>query len=409
MREKRDFDRNSNTGGPSVNMKSPVSATMALGIVGTFLAFATIVFARATAPNLDFVYIGTYTDSGSEGIYVSRFDPATGRLTSPELAAKIPDASFLAAAPDAHFLYAVDELDHFNGEKTGAVSAFSIDSLTGKLILLNQVSARGAGPAHIALDRTGRFVFVANYTGGSVAVFRLLPGGKIGESTAFDQHYGSSVNQDRQEGPHAHAIAISPDNRFALVADLGLDQIFVYPFDASLGALERPRVVKTDPGSGPRHLTFSKGGKFVYVINELKSSITVYSFGLSNGAMSPLQTVSSLPAMFAGTSTSAEIVLHPSGKFLYASNRGDDSIAAFAVDPAKGTLALIGHVSTGGKTPRSFAIDPSGQWLLAANQNSNSVVAFRINRESGRLTPTGQSVEVKSPAMLDFVPRAGRQ
>jgi len=373
------------------------------------MAVAAISSVCAATASFDFVYIGTYTEKGSEGIYVCEFDPATGHLSPPVIAAKTPAPSFLAATSGGQFLYAVNELDHFNSQATGGLSAFAIDSATGKLKLLNQASSRGAGPAHIALDRTGRFVFVANYDGGSVSVFRLLPDGKIGDSTTFDQHSGSSVNHERQEAPHAHAIAMSPDNHFALVADLGLDEVFVYPFDVSRGTLGQPRIVKTEPGVGPRHLTFSNDAKFVYVINELKSSITVYSFDPRDGAMSPQQTISSLPTKFTGESNSAEIVLHPSGKFLYASNRGDDSIAAFAVDPSKGTLALIGHISTGGKTPRSFAINPSGQWLLAANQNSNSVVAFHIDRESGKLTPTGQSIEVKSPAMVDFVPRAGQQ
>jgi 6-phosphogluconolactonase len=382
---------------------------MARWILFSILAAGIVITVRAAASQTDFVYFGTYTGMGDGGVYVSRFDGVTGRVAPPEFAAKVSQASFLVAAPGGKFLYAVNEFDQFNGQATGAVSSFSIDSATGKLSLQNQVSARGAGPAHIILDRTGQFVIVANYTGGSVAVFRLSPDGKIGESTAFDQHSGHSVNHERQEAPHAHAIAMSPDNRFALVADLGLDQVFVYPFEASRGTLGQPRIVKTDPGVGPRHLTFGGNGKFVYVINEMQSSITVYAFDPGDGAMAPLQTISSLPAKFAGTSTSAEIVLHPSGKFLYASNRGDDSIAAFTIDRGKGTLALIGHVSTGGKTPRSFAIDPSGQWLLAANQNSNSVVAFRVNRESGVLTPTRQSIEVNCPAMVDFVPRAGQQ
>jgi 6-phosphogluconolactonase len=382
---------------------------MARWIPLSILAAGIVISLRAAASAPDFVYFGTYTGTGGGGIYVSRFDAATGRLAPPEFAADAPQASFLVAPPSGKSLYAVGEFDQFNGQATGALSAFSIDSATGKLNLQNTVSARGPGPAHIILDRSGQFVIVANYTGGSVAVFRLLPDGKIGDSTAFDQHIGHSVNHDRQEGPHAHAIAMSPDNRFALVADLGLDQVFVYPFDASRGTLGQPRIVKTEPGVGPRHLTFSGNGKFVYVINELQSSITVYSFHPGDGAMAPLQTISSLPAKLAVTNTSAEIALHPSGKFLYASNRGDDSIAAFAVDPGKGTLALIGHVSTEGKTPRSFAIDPAGRWLLAANQGSNSVVAFRVNQESGKLTPTGQSIDVNRPAMVDFVPRAGRQ
>ncbi len=383
---------------------------MARWVLLSVLVVAAIISVHAAPATLDFVYIGTYTGHGSEGIYVCEFDLATGRFTSPEIAAKTPSPSFLAVAPGEDFLYAVNETDQFDGQPAGAVSAFSMDSSTGKLKLLNQVSSRGSGPAHIVLDRTGRFALVANYGGGSVTVLPLLPDGKIGESTAFMQHKGSSVNRERQEGPHAHAIAMSPDNRFAIVADLGLDQLLVYPFDASHGTLGQPRIVNTDPGAGPRHLTFSKSGKFVYVINEMASTVTVYSYDPRDGAMAPLQTVSSLPANLAGKNTAAETVLHPSGKFLYASNRGDDnSIASFAVDSSKGTLTFIERVATGGKTPRNFAIDPSGEWLLAANQDSNTVVTFRVNRETGHLTPTGDPISVGSPTMVDFVPVRARK
>jgi 6-phosphogluconolactonase len=379
------------------------------GILLLTPAVAAIVSVHAAPAILDFVYIGTYTEHGSEGIYVCEFDPSTGRLSSPVIAAKIPQPSFLAVAPGRQSLYAIEEIDQFNGQPAGAVSAFAMDSSTGELKPLNQVSSRGAGPAHIVLDRTGRFALVANYEGGSVTVFSLLPDGKIGEPTAFVQHKGSSVNHERQQGPHAHAFAMSPDNRFAIVADLGLDQLLVYPFDASRGSLGQPRIVKTDPGAGPRHLTFDNSGRFVYVINEMGSTIAVYSYDPRDGAMAPLQTVSSLPAHFAAKNGAAEIALHPSGRFLYVSNRGDDTLAVFAVDPSKGLLSLIERVPTRGKTPRHFAIDPSGEWLLAANQDSNSVVTFRINTESGRLTPTGESVEVGSPAMLDFVPLERRK
>jgi 6-phosphogluconolactonase len=374
----------------------------AFGVLLSVLLAAVIISTHAAPARKDFVYFGTYTEHGSRGIYVSEFDSVTGRLTAPVLAAETSQPSFLTISSDRKFLYAINELDQFNGQPTGAVSAYSIDTPTGKLTLLNQVSSRGSGPAHITLDRAGHFVLVANYDGGSVAVFRLLPDGTIGESTAFVLHKGSSVNHDRQESPHAHAIAMSPDNRFAIVADLGLDQLFAYSFDSSNGALGRPRIVKTDPGVGPRHLTFGGNGKFVYVINELSSTITVYSYTSRDGAMVSLQTISTLPTGFTGQSTAAEAVLHPSGKFLYASNRGDDSIAVFAVDPRIGTITLIEHVKTGGKTPRSFDIDPSGEWLLAANQDSNNVVTFRINRQSGRMAPTGQSIAVNSPSIVDF-------
>jgi 6-phosphogluconolactonase len=388
----------------SMKRDFPPDSRMARWILVSILAAAGMVSVRAAGVIKDFVYIGTYTEHGSRGIYVCEFDPLSGRLSSPALAAETSQPSFLAISSDRKFLYAVNELSHFNGEPAGAASAFSIDSPTGKLTLLDQVSSRDPGPAHIVLDRAGHFVFVANYDGGSVAVFRLLPEGQIGESTAFVRHHGSSVNHERQQAPHAHAIAMSADNRFAIVADLGLDQLLVYPFDGSNGTLGSPRIINTDPGAGPRHLVFGRSGKFLYVINELSSTITVYSYASRDGAMAPVQRISTLPSGFAGRNTAAEVVVHPSGKFLYASNRGEDnSIVVFSVDPGKGTLALVEQVPTAGKTPRHFAIDPSGAWLLAANQDSNTIVTFRINRESGRLARTENSIEVKSPAMVDFL------
>ncbi|MGC2294823.1 MAG: lactonase family protein [Candidatus Acidiferrales bacterium] len=390
-----------------MKMQFPVRRMRA--VLGLFLAavltLTAFTSAHATGATKERVYIGTYTEHGSKGIYVCEFDPSTGTLTPPELAAATADPSFLVVSPDRRFLYAINETDHFNGQPAGGVSAFSIAPATGKLTLLNQVSSLAPGPAYITLDRSGHYVLVANYDEGSVAVYRIMPDGKIGDSTAFVRHYGSSVNAERQKGPHAHSIAMSSDNRFAIVADLGLDELIVYPLDASQGTLGTPRVIKTDPGVGPRHLTLASSGKFVYVINELKSSLTVYSYNASDGAMTPLQKISTLPNNFHGENTAAEVVLDPTEKFLYASNRGDDnSIAVFAVDPKKGTLTAIEYVPTGGKTPRNFAIDPSGQWLLAANQDSNNIVTFRINAKSGRLTPAGKSIEVNSPTIVDFVP-----
>ncbi|MGC1998472.1 MAG: lactonase family protein [Candidatus Acidiferrales bacterium] len=390
-----------------MKMQFPVRRMRA--VLGLFLAavltLTAFTSAHATGATKERVYIGTYTEHGSKGIYVCEFDPSTGTLTPPGLAAATADPSFLVVSPDRRFLYAINETDHFNGQPAGGVSAFSIAPATGKLTLLNQVSSLAPGPAYITLDRSGHYVLVANYDEGSVAVYRIMPDGKIGDSTAFVRHYGSSVNAERQKGPHAHSIAMSSDNRFAIVADLGLDELIVYPLDASQGTLGTPRVIKTDPGVGPRHLTLASSGKFVYAINELKSSLTVYSYNASDGAMTPLQKISTLPNNFHGENTAAEVVLDPTEKFLYASNRGDDnSIAVFAVDPKKGTLTAIEYVPTGGKTPRNFAIDPSGQWLLAANQDSNNIVTFRINAKSGRLTPAGKSIEVNSPTIVDFVP-----
>jgi 6-phosphogluconolactonase len=349
-------------------------------------------------------YVGSYTDHGSKGIYAYRFDSSTGKMTSLGLAAETGEPSFLAVDSSGRFLYAVNETETYNGQPTGAVSAFAIQPDSGKLSLLNQVSSRGTDPAHITLDRTGKYVLVANYTSGSVAVFVLLEDGRLGEVTSFVQHKGSSVNPERQKGPHAHAIALSPDNRFAVVADLGLDQLLVYSFDAAKGTLgTQPQVVKASPGTGPRHLVFSTDGRFLYMLTEMQSSVVAYSYDAASGALHELQTISALPKGFSGENTAAEIEIDPSGKFVFASNRGDDSIAVFAIDSHTGMLTHVETDSTGGKAPRNFAIDPTGSWLLAANQDSDNIVVFRIDQKTGHLSPTGGALQVPSPVCLKFV------
>jgi 6-phosphogluconolactonase len=391
-------------------MKSTIPCRIRLHMIGVLLLLAVVQSpfgfeSAAWAAGKDLVYIGTYTDHGSKGVYVYRFDAATGQLTPLGLAAESPEPSFLTVDPTGHFLYAVNELDSYKGQHTGAVSAFAIDAVTGKLSLLNEVSSRDAGPAHITLDQTGRYALVSNYTLGSVAVFPVLQDGRLGDFTDFVRHKGSSVNVERQEGPHAHAVALSPDNRFALVADLGLDQILVYPFDPAAGMLgHEPHITKTHPGAGPRHLVFDPRGKFLYVINEMQSSVVSYSYDAAHGELHELKTISTLPEKFAGNNDAAEIAVHPSGKFLYASNRGHDSIAVFSIDPVTGALARVEFVSTRGKTPRNFAIDPTGTWFFVANQASDDVVVFRIDGKTGHLTPMGQVLSVASPACVKFVP-----
>jgi 6-phosphogluconolactonase len=357
------------------------------------------------APTKYMIYVGTYTDHGSKGIYVYRFDSSTGKLTSLGLAAETAEPSFLAVDPNGRFLYAVNETGSYNGQPTGAVSAFAIRPESGKLSLLNQVSSRGADPAHIILDRTGKYALVSNYTSGSVVVLPVLKDGRLGEASSFVQHKGSSVNPERQKGPHAHAMALSPDNRFAVVADLGLDQLLVYSFDATKGTLgANPQIVKASPGVGPRHLAFSSDGRFLYVINEMQSTVVAYSYDKSTGALNELQAISTLPKSFSGDNTAAEIEIHPSGEFLYASNRGDDnSIAVFAINSRAGTLTLVENDPAGGKTPRHFAIDPTGSWLLAANEDSDNIVVFRIDPKTGHLTATGDVVQVSSPTCLTFL------
>jgi 6-phosphogluconolactonase len=361
----------------------------------------------ARAKGKYFVYVGTYTEDGSKskGIYAYRFDPATAETKALGLVAETINPSFLAVHPNHRFLYAVNEVGKYKGQSSGAVSAFAIDRVTGKLTLLNEVPSRGADPCYITLDKTGKHVLVANYTGGSVAVFPVLDDGRLGEASAFVKHQGHGTNPERQEGPHAHSIDLSPDNRFALVDDLGLDQVIAYRFDSATGSLtpNEPVFAKVNPGAGPRHFALHPNGKFAYVINEMQSTVTVFAYDAAGGRLRLLHTISTLPKGFTGQNDDAEVQVHPSGKFLYASNRGHDSITAFAIDPTKGTLTPVESFSTRGKTPRSFEIDPTGSLLFAANQKSNNIVVFRIDGGTGRLTPTGQVLEVESPVCVKFV------
>jgi len=351
-------------------------------------------------------YIGTYTSkTTSKGIYAYRFDPEKGQLASIGVAAETTDPSFLAVHPNGKYLYAVNEVGNFNGGTGGAVSAFAIDAKTGALKFLNQVPTRGAGPCHVSLDKEGAFVLVANYDGGSIASFPVHDDGSLGTTSGFVQHSGSGPNKERQEGPHAHWIGTSPDNRFALAVDLGLDQVIVYGFDPIKGVftpmLSGFAIVK--PGAGPRHLTFHPNGKFAYVLSEMESSVTAFSYQAKTGGLTSLQTISALPKDYSGPKEAAEIAVHASGKFLYTSNRGHDSITVFAIDEKKGTLKSLGQVLTGGKTPRHFAIDPTGAYLLAENQESNNIVVFHIDSATGSLTPTGQTIELPSPVCITFV------
>jgi 6-phosphogluconolactonase len=352
------------------------------------------------------VYVGTYTGKGSEGIYAFRFNPVTGATSSVGLAAATDNPSFLAVHPNGRFLYAVNELDTFHGEPAGALSAFAIDRGSGKLELLQQVSSLGAGPAHVSLDRTARYLLVANYNGGNVAVFPLGDDGRLGRPTAFVQGEGRSVNPERQAGPHAHSFQVTRDNRFALAADLGLDKLFVHRFDSATGSLApgSPGFVQLDPGSGPRHVALSPSGKFVYVLNELASTVAVFAFEPGAGALHMIQAIPTLPADFNGLNTAAEIVVDAKGRFLYVSNRGHDSIAVLGIDPDNGKLNSLEWVPSGGRTPRHFAIDPTGNWLVAANQDSNNISLFRIDPRNGRLRLTDPSLRVVSPNCVRIVP-----
>src|SRR5579871_3363508 len=364
-------------------------------------------FAATPKPNNKYLfYVGTYTDHGnSKGIYAYRFDSVTQEITPLGLAAETTNPSFVALHPNGRFLYAVNEVQNYNGPNSGGVSAFSIDRATGKLNFLNEVPSRGADPCYIIVDDSGKFVLVANYTGGSLAVFPITADGKLGEASTFIQHTGHGTNPKRQESAHAHSIDLSPDERFAFVDDLGLDELLVYKFDKAKGSLtpNDPPFVKLDPGAGPRHFALHPSGKFAYVVAEMGSTVNAFAVDLKTGTLHHLQTLSTLPTDFKGENDDAEIHIHRNGKFLYASNRGHDSIAIFATDPAKGTLTKVDNVPTEGKIPRSFEIDPTGKYLFAENQKSDDIVVFRIDEKTGKLTPTGQKLEVGSPVCVKFL------
>jgi 6-phosphogluconolactonase len=383
-----------------------ISRRVSLQWVLLLLALVTVSAASDSSKNKYLLFVGTYTGNESKGIYAYRYDAASSELTPLSVAAETTNPSFLAIHPSHRFLYAVNEVPDYKGANSGAVSAFAVDSHTGKLSLLNQVASRGADPCYIAFDKTGKYVLVANYTGGSVAVFPVRADGHIAESSAFVQHTGSSVNHERQEGPHAHWIETTPDNRFAIAVDLGLDELLVYHFDAKTGSLtaNHPPYAKLDAGTGPRHLAFHPNGKFAYVVNELQSTITAFSYDPTAGELHKMKTVTTLPKAFPGKNDTAEIHVHPSGKFLFASNRGHDSIAVFAIDNLTGALAPVDHFPTQGKTPRNFEVDPTGKLLFVANQDTNTIVVFGIDPNSGRLTPTGQTLHVPSPVSLRFMP-----
>jgi len=354
-----------------------------------------------------FLYVGTYTKGESKGIYGFRYDSRSGRLSPLGLVAETANPSFLAVDPTHKFLYAVNELQDYKGAKSGAITAYAIDRKTGKLSRLNEVASRGEDPCYISLDKTGKFVLVANYTSGNIAVFPVQKDGSLGEASAFVQHRGSGPNHERQEGPHAHWIETTSDNRFAVVADLGLDKLLVYRFDASKGTLtpNDPPAADLPPSSGPRHVAFTPDKRFAYSVNELKSTVTAFSFNAAQGVLKPFQTISTLPKDFSRENDTAEIHVAANGKFLYASNRGHDSIAEFSIDRKTGRLAFLHTFSTQGRTPRNFELDPTGSRLLVANEDTGDIFVFRLDPSDGReMLATDDSVKVPSPVSLRFVP-----
>jgi 6-phosphogluconolactonase len=363
------------------------------------LIAAAVLIPDALAQSSRIVYIGTYTRQNSKGIYAYRFQPSTGKLTDLGLAAETSNPSWVTVHPNGKFLYAANE------NRQGTITAFSIDPETGKLTMLNQVSSQGSGPCHLAIDKSGKWLFVANYNNGTIAAYAIAVDGKLGEAVKTVKHSGSSVNPQRQAGPHAHSVNPSPDGKFLLVTDLGLDQILTYhigPGDAMLKPADPP-FVKAAPGAGPRHFAYHPKGKFAYVCNEMASTATAYRYNAAKGSLDEIQTVSILPkGVNAPNNSAAEIAVHPNGRFLYASNRGHNSIAVFSIDAAKGTLTPVDDTSTQGSTPRDFTIDPTGAYLFAANQDGGGVVVFRIDTKTGKLTPTGEKLDVAFPVCVAF-------
>ena len=361
----------------------------------------------AASPKEAYVFVGTYTGAKSKGIYLHRLNLESGALSEAQLVAETPSPSFLAIHPSQRFLYAANEVGTFNNKPSGAVTAFSIDPKSGQLTQLNQQASEGSGPCHLVVDRTGRNVLVANYGAGSVAVLPTQLDGRLSPASAAIQHKGSSANPQRQEAPHAHSINLDASNQFAVVADLGLDQVLVYKFEPVKGSLvpNSPAFTALKPGAGPRHFSFHPSGKFGYVINELHSSVTSFSYNANQGTLTELQTLSTIPGPVPPGNSTAEVQVHPSGKFLYGSNRGHNSIAIYQIDPAKGTLSHVGNESTRGKTPRNFGIDPSGKFLLAANQDSDSISVFAIHPSSGKLSPIGEPIPSPMPVCIKFLPR----
>jgi 6-phosphogluconolactonase len=348
------------------------------------------------------LYIGTYTSGKSEGVYIYRMNQTTGQLTHFNTVKGVADPSFLAIDPRRRWLYAVNEVEQFAGKRTGALSAFAIDQRSGDLTFRNQQPTSGAAPCHLFVDKNSRFVLVANYYGGNIAVLPINSDGSLLAVSDLKQHQGSSVNKERQEAPHAHYIQLDSQNSHAFAVDLGLDRVMVYEFDSKSGKLSPNKVawLQLKPGDGPRHLAFHPTEKFAYVINELSNTIAALTYDKATGAFAGLPTVPTLPKDFSGANTTAEVLVSPSGKFLYGSNRGHDSIVSFEIDQNTGKLTFIEHVPTQGKTPRNFAIDPSARFLLVANQESDTIVSFRINPVTGKLEATGHVAHVPTPVCI---------
>jgi len=346
------------------------------------------------------VYIGTYTKHGtSEGIYVYQLDPSTGALEHLQTVSGVGDPAYLNFGPGGRMLYSVNEQ-----VEDGGVSAFSVDPSSGQLTFVNRVASHGADPAHLSVDPSGGWVLVANYTGGTIAALPIKDDGALGEASDVVHHTGSGPNPDRQQGPHPHMIVTAPAGGFILVPDLGADRVVAYHLDHGTGRLvpEPDAGGRVPPGAGPRHLAFGVDGQYAYVLGELDSTLNTFAYDAETGGLSQVQVVRTLPHVSSGTNTTAALVVAPSGQFVYASNRGHNSVATFGIDAASGQLTPRGHTPTGGRTPRDINLDPTGRILLVANQDSDSVVSFFVDAQTGRIEPTGQSTPVPRPARVLF-------
>lgn len=364
---------------------------------------------------VNLVYVGSYTEpirfgtgqvlqGKGLGIYCFAFDPEAGTLTPHMVTQNVRNPSYLCFDRDRRHLYCVNEFKEYDGKPSGGVSAFRIDQDSGALTGLNSKPSHGTDPCHLLVHPSGRHVLVANFASGSTCVLSILEDGSLGDETNWVQHQGSSVDPRRQNGPHAHAVEISADGRFAYVPDLGMDEILVFAFDERTGTLTVADVPKVEvtPGAGPRQLVMHPDGGSAYLINELNSTMTAYRHDAQTGALIEMQTLSTLPEGFEGETSCAEVQITPDGRFLYGSNRGHDSIAIYAVDPVGRKLTSVGWESTGGKIPRNFEVDPTGRYLCVANQDSDNLVLFRIDQTTGRLTRFGVEAEAPTPICVRF-------
>ena len=366
-----------------------------------------------SAVNPTYVYVGTYTHSlphvqgKGEGIYVFTLDQATGALSAVSVASGVVNPSFLALDPSRRYLYAVNETSETDGQPGGAVSAFTIDPTTRALSFLNRQPSHGTDPCHLTVDATGSFVLVANHGSGSVAGYPIRADGSLGEASDVIQHVGFSVHPQHQRGPHAHSVNLDATDRFVFACDKGIDRVLIYRLDRSRGKLvpNDPPSASVQPGSAPRHLARHPSRPYVFVINEIASTLTSFAFDAETGRLRQIQTVSTLPAGYAGRNSTADVRVHPNGRFVYGSNRGHNSIASFAFDESTEQLTPLGHESTQGAVPRNFNLDPTGTLLLAANQNSDTIVAFSVDPRTGTLTPTGAVTRVPTPVCITFAPR----